>query len=286
MAEIKKKIKLTEFAKITSVRVTEDKGVHLEWTPVKYAEKYVIKRSTSPDGDFAVINNTAELNFTDTTADLDIRYWYKIVAWRWLDAKKGSTTESAIKPATVSDIPSVKNLKAEERDRKIYLSWDKGENDRFIIYKTCDYFSTIMSIIETTDCSFCDEAPVSGQAYHYTVQPVKATDEKELYGSFSEEVSGVFMDTTEIRSIRKIIGKKALINVRVIAGADGYIFERCDKKDGEFTEVGRTNDITKVNFEDKLPSRLTAYGYRVCAYKKIGDKEFKGKYSEIKYIKM
>lgn len=283
MADIKKKIKLTEFAKITSVRVTEDKGVHLEWTAVKHAEKYVIKRSTSPEGEFAVINNTAELSLTDTTAEPNILYWYKVVAWRWLDAKKSSTTESAIQPATVSDTPPVNNLKTEEKDRKIFLSWDKGGYDRFIIYKTCDYFTKIMSITETTECSFCDESPVSGQAYYYAVQAVKTDGENELYSSISEKVGGVFLDQTEIRSIKKIIGKKALINVRVIAGADGYIFERCDKKNGEFTEVGRTKDITEVNFEDKPPHR-GSYSYRVCAYKNVGGKEFKGSYSEIKHL--
>lgn len=284
MAVPEKKIKLTEFPKITSIAATEDKGVQLEWTSVKHAEKYVIKRSTSPDGEFQVVDRTTELCFTDTTAEPDTIYWYKIIAWRWLDAKKGSMTESAVKAMTVSDIPAVSNLKAEEKDGRILLSWDKSGGDRFLIYKRNDYCSKYMSITETRDCSFCDPLPVSGQAYHYSVQLIKEADGKELYGSFSKEISCAFIDQTEILSTRKIIGKKALINVRIIAGADGYIFERCDKKDGNFSEAGRTEDITAVDFEDKLPSRIATYGYRVCAYKKVGDSELRGKYSEVRYI--
>ncbi len=286
MADVNKKIKLTEFAKITSITATEDKAVHLEWTPVKFAEKYVIKRSTNPDDEFTVINNTAELSYTDTSADPDILYWYKIVAWRWLDAKKGSTTESAVKPATVSDIPAVTSLSAEKKDGILCLTWDKSGDDEFIVYKRSDHFTRIMCLGRTKDNFFCDSLPVSGQVNHYAVQKVTLSDGNELYGKISEEADYVFIDKTEIRSLRKIIGKKVLINVRVIAGADGYIFERCEKKSGEFTEIGRTTDITAVNLEDKLPSRLTTYGYRVCAYKKVGNKEFKGKYSEVKYIKI
>ncbi len=286
MADSNLNKKLTVFPKITTLTATEEKHITLKWTKVPLAEKYDIKRSTSPDGEFTHIDWATDLSFTDTTVEKDITYWYKVIAWKRLEGKKTSTKASAIKAVTVSDIPAVKNLRAEEKNGKIHLSWDKGEGNRFFVYRRSDYFSRMMYIGKSENSTFCDEHPVSGQAYHYTVQTVKISDGKELHGNFSNEADCVFMDTTEIRSIRKIPGKKALLNVRVIAGADGYIFERCDKKDGEFREVGRTDDITGVNFEDKLPSRLTAYGYRVCAYKKIGDKEFKGGYSEVKYIKI
>lgn len=278
--------KLSAFPKLTALAATAEGAVQLKWTKVPLAEKYDIKRCTSPDGEFTHIEWATELSFTDTAVQKDTTYWYKVIAWKRLEGKKTSTKASAVKPVTVSDIPAVKNLRAEEKDGKIRLSWEKGEGNKFFIYRRSDYFSRMMLIGKTEKSSFCDASPVSGQAYHYTVQTVKTTDGKELHGNFSTEADCVFMDSTEIRSIRKVIGKKVLINVRVIAGADGYIFERRDKKDGEFTEVGRTEDITAVNFEDRLPARLSGYSYRVCAYKKIGDKEFKGGYSEVKYIKL
>ena len=278
--------KLTAFPKITKICATEDGNVHLEWTEVPLAQRYYIRRFTEPEGDYTQFDWVTGLSFTDTTAERDTTYWYGIIAWKALEGKKFSLKSGALRPVAVSDIPAVKNLRTEVKGGKIHLFWDKGEGSKFYIYKRSDYFSKLMLIGETEKSTFCDEDTISGQAYHYTVQTVKIADGKELHGKLSAEADCVFIDTTEIRSLRKILGRKALINVRVIAGADGYIFERCDKKDGEFREVGRTENITAVNFEDKLPARFTSYGYRVFAYKKIGDKEFRGGYSEVRYIKI
>lgn len=284
MADINAKKKITEFPRITFIAATEDKGVRLEWTKVNLAERYFIKRSTNPEEDFEPVDWASGLSFTDTTVPPDTVYWYKVVAWKRLDgSKKGSITESAIQPAVVSDIPAVTNLKAEAKKGKLCLTWDRNDGDEFIVYKRSDHFTKIMCLGRTKDNSFFDNLPVSGQVNHYKVQKVKLTDEGELHGIISEEADYVFIDKAEIRSLKKIIGKKAIINVKVIAGADGYILERCEKKNGEFTEVSRTKDITEVNFEDKLPGR-GSYSYRVCAYKNVGDKEHKGSYSEIKHL--
>lgn len=278
--------KLTVFPRITEISATADGNVHLEWAEVPLAQRYYIRRFTEPEGEYVQFDWVTDLSFTDTTAERDITYWYRIIAWKAIEGKKNYHLKSgALRPVTVSDIPAVKNLRTEVKGGKIHLFWDKGEGSKFYIYKRSDYFSKLMLIGETEKSTFCDEDTISGQAYHYTVQTVKIADGKELHGSFTGEADCAFVDTTEIRSVRKILGRKALINVRVIAGADGYIFERCDKKDGEFREVGRTEGITAVNFEDKLPSRFAGYGYRVCAYKNISGKEFRGGYSEVKYIK-
>jgi len=285
MAEVNLKKKLTVSPKITELSVTAEKKTEIKWSKVPLAEKYAVKRSFTPDGDYELIKWVKDTSFVDESVEENITYWYKIIAFKTLEGKKSSKKGSTVKAVTVSDIPSVKKLSSTSKDGKIHLTWDKGEGDKYFIYRRCDFFSRMIFIGESDKNSFVDERAVSGKIYHYCIQTVKNDGEKELHGNFSEETHCAFIDTTEILSAKATLGNKAVLDVRVIAGADGYIFERSDKKDGEFAEVGRTEDITAVNFEEKLPSRFKNYYYRVCAYKKSGETEFRGLYSPVKSVR-
>lgn len=283
MAEVDLTTKLKAFPKIKSIEVTGDNSVTLKWSKVALAEKYDIKRSESPSGPFAHVEWSKKPEFTDETVEKNITYWYKVIAWKRMEGKKTSTKASAVKPIVISDISAVNNLKAEEKSGKICLSWDKGESDSFYIYRRSDHFSRLVCIGETEKTCFTDEAPVSGQTYHYTVQGSKKGEEKSLHGNFSTEVDCVFLDCTEIISFKKnTLNGKVSLSVRLVAGCDGYIFERSKDKDGAFTEVGRTEEITANTFEEKLSGKEKGSVYRVCAYKTIGGKEFRGKYSPVK----
>ncbi len=279
MAEVDLTTKLKTFPKIKSITATEENHVRITWSKVALAEKYDIKRSESPSGPFVHIDWAKKPEFTDETVEKDITYWYKVIAWKRMEGKKTSTKASAVKPVVISDIPAVINLTAEPKDKKILLTWDKGEGEHFFVYRRSDHFSKPVFIGETDKSSFTDKGPVSGQAYHYTVQCAKKGEEKLLHGNFSKEADGVFLDSTEILSVKKGFGKSVSISARIVAGSDGYILEKGDSKDGEFTEIARTEDITGVFFEHRLSSRFKTAYYRICAYKTISEKEFRGAYS-------
>lgn len=279
MAEADLTTKLKAFPKIKSISVTDEGGIKLAWSKVALAEKYDIKRSESPSGPFTHIEWAKKPEFTDETAEKDTTYWYKVIAWKRMEGKKTSTKASAVKPVVISDIPAVESLRAETRDKKIRLTWDKGEGDIFFIYRRSDHFSRPVYIGETEKSEFTDEFPVSGQAYHYTVQCAKKGNEKLLHGNFSKEADGVFLDSTQIISVKKSFGRVLSISARIVAGSDGYILEKSDSEKDGFTEIARSEDITGVFFEHKLTSRFKTAYYRVCAYKMIGEKEYRGGYS-------
>lgn len=285
MAEVNLKKKLTCSPEITELSVTAEKKIQLRWSTVPLAEKYAVRRAFTPDGDFELIKWVKDTELVDESVEEDTTYWYKIVACKTMEGKKTSKKASTLKVVTVSDIPSVKNLSSVSKDGKICLAWDKGEGDKYYIYRRCDFFSRYIFIGESSENSFVDERAISGKIYHYCVQTVKLYGEKELHGNFSEETHSAFIDTAEILSAKATLGNRAVLDIRIIAGADGYIFERSDKKEGKFTEVGRTEDITSLSFEEKLPSRFRNYYYRVCAYKKTDETEFRGPYSPVKSVR-
>lgn len=284
MAEVDLKAKITVAPVITSISATEDKKVQLKWKKSPLAEKYDVMRALTPDGEFVHIDWAKGVEFIDETAETDTTYWYKVIAWKRMENKKTSKKASKLKVVTVSDIPSAEKLSAEADEGRITLSWEKVKECRYNVYRRSDFFSRPVLIGESKGDSFTDETAVSGQVYHYSLQTVKKGSEKELYGNFTNEVSCAFVDRTEILSAKTLWGR-VTVDVKVIAGADGYIFERSTSKDGEFTEVGRTEDITAVTFEEKLPSRFKTYYYRVRAYKKSGEAEYFGAYSDVKSVR-
>lgn len=281
MAEIDLTTKLKAFPKITEISLTDEKNVHLEWTKVDLAEKYDIKRSEKPVGGYVHIDWATELQFTDESAGRDTTYWYKVIAWKRMEGKKTSTKASSVKPIVISDIPAVSDLKAETADKQINLTWKGNGCDKFFIYRISDHFSRPVLIGESDKPQFTDCYPVSGQAYRYMVQSAKKGDEKLLHGNFSNQVNGIFLDKALILSRKSSLGKAISLTLRLVAGCNGYILERSDSKNGTFTEVMRTDELTSNVFEDKVPSRFKSYFYRVCAYRVIGNEEFRGDYSEI-----
>ncbi len=284
MAEVDLKAKITVAPVITSISATEDKKVQLKWKKSPLAEKYDVMRALTPDGDFVHVDWATGTEFTDTTAERDTTYWYKVVAWKRMEGKKTSKKASTLKLVAVSDIPPAEGLTVKADKGNIFLSWKTAPGCKYHIYRRSELFSRPVPVGESKNGSFTDENAVSGQIYHYCLQTVKTGGDKELYGNFSKEAATAFIDTTEILSAKKIWGRVSL-DVKVVAGCDGYIFERSDRKDGGFTEVGRTEDITAVTFEEKSPSRLKSYYYRVRAYKKSGETELYGAYSEIKAVR-
>ena len=285
MAEVNLKAKLPSAPRVISITATEDGKAELKWKNVPLAEKYDIKRSLTPGGEYQHIDWATGTSFVDSTVQRNVTYWYKVVAWKRMEGKKTHQRASAVTAFVLSDVSAPSGLSALEKQGEIHLSWNKGEADRFRVYRSCDLFSAKFFIGETTAGEFVDKKVVSGQAYHYCVQALKKSDGKELHGNFTKEVDGIFIDKTEVISAKKSFGGRVTVEARVIAGSDGYIFERSEKKDGEFTEVGRTDDITAISFEEKLPSRMKTYYYRVCAFKNVNGREFKGAFSDIRAIR-
>ncbi len=274
--------------KIKSISVTEEKKLLIKWSKVPNAEKYAVKRATDPAGEFEHLTWVKKCEFTDETAEENTVYWYRITAWKKLEGKKTSTKSSGIKAAVISDIaaPEKAGAKAETKKTAITLKWQKAPStDGCVIGRRNDFFSQIVPVGKVEGTSFTDEGIVTGQPYHYSLQYYKNEGEKTLYGNFSQEVHCIHLDCGRVLSAKALHGKRSEIYLRLVAGAEGYIIERSESKDGDFTEVGRTKDGLDLRFYDKLPKAFKTYYYRSIAFKKVGDTEFRSTPSKVVSIK-
>ncbi len=264
--------------KIKSISVTDEKKLLIKWSKVGNAEKYAVKRATDPSGEFEHLTWVKKCEFTDETAEENTVYWYRITAWKKMEGKKTSTKTSGIKAAVISDTvaPEGVSAKAESKKTAITLKWKKAQGtDGCVIGRRNDFFSQIVPVATVEGTSFTDEGIVTGQPYHYSLQYFKKEGDKTLYGNFSDEVHCIHLDCGRVLSAKALHGKRAEISLRLVAGADGYIIQRSDSKDGTYEEVGRTKDGLDLRFYDKLPKAFRTYYYRSVAFKTVKGMEFR-----------
>ncbi len=278
--------KLKKCPKIKSVTVTEEKQLHLKWTKVEGAEKYAIKRALSDKGEFEHVAWSKKCEYIDVSAPVDVTCRYKIMAHKALEGKKASTKLSAVKSAIISDIPAPENFSAVVEGDKIRLTWQKTEGaDGYIVSRRNDFYSQILPVARTEKCEYTDARIVPGQAYHYSVQAFIKSEESERQGNFSPEAHCVYLDCGEIIEAKASFGKKISLRVRIVAGADGYILQRSEEKDGPFVDVAKTEQGVDINFNDKVEKRMKNYFYRAMAYKNVEGKQFSGEPTKVIHIK-
>ena len=281
--------KLKVSPKIKSITVTEDRNITLKWSKVPLAEKYAVKRATEADGEFEHLIWVKKCEFTDETAEENVTYWYKITAWKKLEGKKTSTKTSGVKAAVISDIEAPGKISVASKGKKvaIELKWKNAPGtDGCIIGRRNDFFSQIIPVGKVSGESFIDECIVSGQPYHYSLQCFRKADEKELYGNFSQEYHCIHLDCGRIIDAKASLGKRVNLSLRLVAGADGYIIERSESKDGEYIQVGKIDSGLTLRFSDKAPKALKTYYYRCKAFKVVEGEIFESVPSTQKSVKV
>lgn len=274
-----KKLKLCPV--ITETSVTDKGEIRVKWTEVPTTDKYAVKRSESPDGEFELIAWSKGTEYVDKSVKKDVTYWYRIVALKVLKNKRNSKKTSPVVAQVVSSIPAPENLKVRSSDNKIKIEWKPPENiNTFLVYRRNAYFNQTMPVSVVKGKSFVDNDLICGQLYHYSIQSIDGS----RHGNFSREISGVCLGSGEIVFAKARLFKKTDLKARIVAGADGYIFERSE--DGEsFTEIARTDSDISIRYTDRVDKAFKVYYYRVKAYKKVGDKTFISSPSKVQTIK-
>ncbi len=273
--------KLKSCPRITDTSVTDKGEIRIGWTEVPGTDKYAVKRSESPDGEFELIAWSKGTEYTDKSVKKDITYWYRIVALKVLKGKRNSKKMSPVAAQVISSVPATDKLKATCAGTKIKLRWTKPETvNSFLVYRRNEYFNQLMPVCKVSENSFVDRNVICGQIYHYSVQSLDGARQ----GNFSREVSCVCLDSGEILTAKSRLFKKVDLRARIVAGADGYIFER--SADGEnFEEVGKTDSDVSIRYTDKADKSFAVYYYRVRAYKKVGGETFISKPSKAVRVK-
>ncbi len=266
---------------ITETTATDKGEVRIKWLEVEGAEKYAVKRAEKPEAEPALLGWSKNGEYLDTTAKKNVTYWYRIYAVKTFKNKKSSKKTSPVAAYIISDVRAPENVRAVGKGKKIRLEWKAPEGaDSFLIYRRNDYFNQYLPLCKVNESCFVDENVVSGQVYHYSVQSLSGA----FQGNFSKEVTCVCLDSGELLEVKTRLFKKVELKARIVAGADGYIFERSE--DGEvFEEIGRTASDVSFRHTDKAEKAFKVYFYRVRAYKNVCGKAVISKPSKAVKVK-
>ena len=231
----------------------------LSWKAVSGADAYRVYRATSKSGSYTRISSTSSTGFTDSTAKLGKKYYYKVVA---LDTASGKTSgySSILSKVCTLAKPTV-SITGSSSTGKPIVKWKTVEGAvKYYIYRAAGdgSFSYIKSAVSAR--SFEDTTAKAGTSYSYKVKAVyKDTAANSPYSDVVTRVCDLPRPTVTL----KLNSSGApYLSWKEISGAKNYRIYRSETKDGEYTYLAST---TKLKYADKTAEAGTEYFYRVKA---------------------
>ena len=142
---------------------------YLYWNAVDGANRYYVYRSTSENGTYSFLGSTANLNYTDSTADAGTTYYYKVKA----GIVNGTKSDSSAAVAAVCRCakPVVKITTTSTGKPK--LTWNAVTGaSKYEVYRATSQNGTYTKIYTTTGLSLTNTSAKAGTTYYYKVKAI------------------------------------------------------------------------------------------------------------------
>ena len=278
---------------ITSVEILPGRDVRLTWCDAVGAEKYVIIRYSTIEGERVrekLETLTAEFNtYRDTTINEDGSFEYKVIAKKKIGPKQYASKSSMAAIAEIISVepPELKHIKGESR--KITISWDRDETVYgYVVLRRFAFMKKAMPIkvLKRGETEYSDSKFAKGQLMYYSIQSIISSGDGFAYSKPSNELCSVILPQPVVVEKKKRLGKKIDITVRLCAGADGYVlFRRCSPED-EREEVMRTAGIDKFTVTDAEKKPAKELYYSVSCFRQSSEGiEFIGPESNLIHVR-
>jgi fibronectin type 3 domain-containing protein len=183
-------------------------NITLNWSAVPGAVGYVIKRSTSLNGGYVLLNSITETTYTDSGLDTNSTYYYQITP---MNAGGTGTTG-----ATTTKPPAPTSLRAVAGDTKVFLAWPASVGATGYVIKrgTSSGNETTTVATSLTGTNYIDAGLNNGTTYYYVV----SAEGSGANSGNSPEASATPNSTTS-PAIAKIAVSD---NVLTLSGAGGF----------------------------------------------------------------
>lgn len=234
---------------------TSSGKVVLKWNAVADAAGYEIFRST--DGKtFAAINSVAVTSYTDTSAKVGTKYYYKVRA-RGTNGSVGAFSEMKACKYIIA-APNVKTTTASGHP-KLYWSAVSGAAE-YDIYRSTNG-SSYVKYSTVTSTSYINSSTTIGTTYYYKV---KAVSSNGIESGFSEVKSVKCRPAAPSISITRSSGKP-LIKWNAVSGATKYwIYRSTDGKNYKYYYA-----TSETSFKNNGVDVGTTYYYKIRAVKVV-----------------
>ena len=178
---------------------------YIYWSAVDGANRYEVYRSGSKDGTYSFLDSTANLNYTDSKANVGTTYYYKVKA---LAADGTDSSLSAAVAITCRCARPVVKTDYWASTGKPYIKWDAVDGaGKYYIYRSGTRNGTYTLLGTTTATNYTDSKANAGYTYYYKVQAISsALTMAKVYLSPSNQTDNCYAygNTTEAVQCGKI----------------------------------------------------------------------------------
>ena len=235
---------------------------YIKWAAVAGASKYEVYRSGSKDGTYTLLGTTTNLNYTDSKANAGYIYYYKVKA---VNANSIKSNYSATVAATCHCARPVVKPDYLISTGKPYIKWTAVPGaSKYYVYRSGSSNGTYKYVGTTTATNYTDNKANAGYTYYYKVKAVSKVSSGA--NSYYSVVIGATCHCARPSVKITTSNGSPKLTWNAVAGANKYEVYRATSKNGSYTKMFTTSNLSYTNTSAKAG---TTYYYKVKAVSKV-----------------
>ena len=235
---------------------------YIKWAAVAGTSKYEVYRSGSKDGTYTLLGTTTNLNYTDSKANAGYIYYYKVKA---VNANSIKSNYSATVAATCHCARPVVKPDYLISTGKPYIKWTAVSGaSKYYVYRSGSSNGTYKYVGTTTATNYTDNKANAGYTYYYKVKAVSKVSSGA--NSYYSVVIGATCHCARPSVKITTSNGSPRLTWNAVAGANKYEVYRATSKNGSYTKMFTTSNLSYTNTSAKAG---TTYYYKVKAVSKV-----------------
>ena len=235
---------------------------YIKWAAVAGASKYEVYRSGSKDGSYTLLGTTTATNYTDNKANAGYIYYYKVKA---VNANSIKSDYSATVAATCHCARPVVKPDYLISTGKPYIKWTAVSGaSKYYVYRSGSSNGTYKYVGTTTATNYTDNKANAGYTYYYKVKAVSKVSSGA--NSYYSVVIGATCHCARPSVKITTVNGSPRLTWNAVAGANKYEVDRATSKNGSYTKMFTTSNLSYTNTSAKAG---TTYYYKVKAVSKV-----------------
>ena len=237
---------------------------YIKWTAVSGASKYEVYRSGSKDGTYTLLGTTTAANYTDSKANAGYTYYYKVKAISSVKNTANSALSAAVAVTCRCARPVVKPDYLISTG-KPYIKWTAVSGaSKYYVYRSGSKDGTYTLLGTTTATNYTDNKANAGYTYYYKVKAVSKVSSGA--NSYYSVVIGAPCHCARPSVKITTSNGSPRLTWNAVAGANKYEVYRATSKNGSYTKMFTTSNLSYTNTSAKAG---TTYYYKVKAVSKV-----------------
>ena len=237
---------------------------YIKWTAVAGASQYEVYRSGSKDGTYTLLGTTTAANYTDSKANAGYTYYYKVKAI----SKVRSTANSSLSATVAATCHCARPVVKPDyliSTGKPYIKWTAVAGaSQYEVYRSGSKDGTYTLLGTTTATNYTDNKANAGYTYYYKVKAVSKVSSGA--NSYYSVVIGATCHCARPSVKITTSNGSPKLTWNAVAGANKYEVYRATSKNGSYTKMFTTSNLSYTNTSAKAG---TTYYYKVKAVSKV-----------------